>query len=140
MIAPQMPAGGLIGQAILHDESHGQRNDAMGVAGFGRSIFGRVRVEESVALGATVLRIDEIDVAGSTSDEVAQVVQHPGARPIAKARFPASRARETWIVATASDDLCFGKIFRARDALGGIWQILTGTRHSNALRGQLSSA
>ena len=37
VIAPQMPTGGLIGQAVLHDESHGQGNDAMGVVGFGQT-------------------------------------------------------------------------------------------------------
>ena len=45
VIAPQMPAGGLIGQAVLDDEAHGQGHDAMGVVGFGQRIVGHVRVE-----------------------------------------------------------------------------------------------
>jgi hypothetical protein len=55
MITPQVPTGGLIRQAILHDQTHGQGNDAVGVVGFGQRVFGRVGVEESVALGAAVL-------------------------------------------------------------------------------------
>jgi hypothetical protein len=74
VIAPQMPAGSLIGQAILDDESHGEGNDAMGIEGFGRSILGGVRIKESVALGTAVLRISEFDVTGSTSNEVAHVM------------------------------------------------------------------
>jgi hypothetical protein len=35
MIAPQVPTGGLIRQAVLDDETHGQRNDTMRVARFG---------------------------------------------------------------------------------------------------------
>jgi len=111
----------LIGQAILHDEPDSQRNDAVRVVRFGQGILRRVGVEEAVAFGAAVLGIDEFDVARSAGDEVAHVVQHADTRSISKARLAASRAREMGIVATASEDLCFGQIFRTRDALGGVW-------------------
>ena len=66
-----MPTGRLIGQAVLHDEAHGQGYDAVRVAGFGQTIFRGVRVKELVALGAAVLRIDQVDIAGLARNEVA---------------------------------------------------------------------
>jgi len=93
VIAPQMPAGGLIGQAILHNESHCHGDDTMSVEGFGQSVIGGVRVEEGVALRATVLRVNEFDVAGPTANQITQVMQHAGAGAISKARFATPRAR-----------------------------------------------
>ena len=80
----------------------------MGVMGLGQGIFGRVRVEESVAVGAAVLRVDEFDVAWPSSNEVAHVMQHTDSGPIAKAGFAAPWTRKTRVVATASDHLGFG--------------------------------
>jgi hypothetical protein len=79
-----------------------------------------------VALAAAVLRINQFDVTGSTSNEVAHVMQHAGSRPIAETRFPAARTREMWIVATPPNDLCLGQIFRACDPLRGVWQYWPG--------------
>jgi hypothetical protein len=112
----------------------------MGVVGFGQGVLRRVRVKEDLALGAVVLRVNEFNVAGPTSNEVSHVMQQAGAGPIAKARLAAPRAGEMWIVATTPDDLRLWQILRARNPLSWVWQILAATRHGNALLGQLSSA
>jgi len=75
MIAPQVPAGGLIGQAVLHDESHGQRNDAMRVMGLGQGVVGHVRVEILEALGTAMLGVNEVDVARPTGNQIADIVE-----------------------------------------------------------------
>jgi hypothetical protein len=64
----------LIGQAIFHDESHGQGHDAVRVVGFGQTIGGGVRVKELVTLGAAVLRIDQFDIAGLPRNKVAHIM------------------------------------------------------------------
>jgi hypothetical protein len=74
MVAPQVPTGRLIRQAILDHEPHGQRDDAMGVVGFGQSVVGGVGVEELLALGALMLRVDKVDVVRPTGHQVAEVV------------------------------------------------------------------
>jgi hypothetical protein len=135
-----MPTGRLIGQAVLHDEAHGQGYDAVRVAGFGQTIFRGVRVKELVALGAAVLRIDQVDIAGLARNEVAHVVEHAGAGPIAKARLAALRARQMVEVATAAHDLCLREINRGGDTCGRIGEILSWPRHGNALLGHASSA
>src|SRR5271156_5199543 len=75
LIAPQVPAGGLIRQAVLDDEAHGQGNDTMRVAGFGQCVFGRVRCEVSAAVGAVMLRVDQMEVTRSGGEQVANVVK-----------------------------------------------------------------
>ncbi len=68
------------------------------------------------------------------------VMQHAAAGAISETRLAAPRTGKMWIIATASNDLCGWQIFGTSDALGGIWRIQTGTRHGNALLGQMLSA
>jgi hypothetical protein len=69
-----MPAGGLIGQAVLDDESHRDGNDTVRVERLGQGILGRVRVKEPIASGAAMLRVDELEITRSARNEVAQVM------------------------------------------------------------------
>jgi hypothetical protein len=140
VIPPQMPTGGLIGQPVLHDEAHGQGHHAVCVAGFGQTVFRGVRVKELLTLGAAVLRIEQFNIAGLARNQVAHVVEHAGAGPIAKARLAALRARQMFEVATAPHDLRLRKIDRGRDTRGRISEILSGPRHGNSLLGLASSA
>ena len=45
MIAPEVPACSLIGQAVLDNQSHRQGDDAMRVVGLGHGVVGHVGVE-----------------------------------------------------------------------------------------------
>src|SRR5438552_18044485 len=87
MIAPQMPTCRLIRQAVLHDESHGQRNNAMGVVGLGQRVVGHVRVEILAAMGTAMLRVKDVDVARPPSNQVPNVVKDSFAGTVAKTRF-----------------------------------------------------
>ena len=87
-----------------------------------------------------MLRVDEMDVAGPTGNQVAQVMQDARDDAVSKARFAAARTGPMREVAAASNDLRLGQIFRVGDALGGVRQVLPGTRHGKALLGQVFSA
>ena len=137
MIAPQVPTGGLIGQAVLHDESHGQGDNAMGVMGFGQGVVGHVRVEVLATARTAMLRVDEVDVAGTTGNQIAHVMQDSFAWTTAKTGLATNGTRACAEVPTAMNDLGFGKIFGSRDAFRVIGQILTGARHSKTLLGQV---
>ena len=76
MIAPQMPTGGLIRQAIFNDEPDGQRDDAMGVMGFGQSIVGHVGVEVFATCAAVMLRVGDLNIPRPPKYEITNVVQH----------------------------------------------------------------
>src|SRR5215475_485909 len=140
VIPPQMPTGGLRGQTVLHDEAHGQGHHAVGVAGFGRTIFRGVRGKELLTLGAAGLRIEQCNIAGLAGNQVAHVVEHAGAGPLAKARLAALRARQMCEVATAAHALRRRQIDRGCDTRGRSREILSGPRHGNTLLGLASSA
>src|SRR5947209_6746384 len=105
MIAPEMPTGGLVGQAVLDDESHRQGHDAMRIAGSRQGVLGRVGVEEFLAAGATVLRILHMNVAGTAAHEVADVVQDARVHGLPKTRFATMWTRAVCEVAAAPNDL-----------------------------------
>ena len=140
MIAPEMPTGGLVGQAILDDEAHRQGNDAMGIAGSRQSVLGRVGVEELLAAGATVLRILQMNVAGTADNEVANVMQDARVHGLPKTRLATMWTRAVCEVAAPPNDLRWRQLSGISDALGGVRQILSRARHGNALVGQVSSA
>jgi hypothetical protein len=136
MIAPQVPARGLIGQAVFDDEAHGQGNDTMRVAAFGQRVCGHVRREVSAALGAVMLRVDKMEVTRSGGDQVPHVVKNTREDTVAWATFPASRTLLVFEVAAAPNDLGFRQILWAGDTLSGVGPVCTGTGHGKALLGQ----
>jgi hypothetical protein len=132
-----MPAGGLIGQAILHDEAHGQGNDAMGVMGLGQGVVGHVCVEVLPTTGATMLGVHKVDVTWPTGHQIANVMQNSFARSAAKTGLATKGTRAMHEVPCAANDRWSGKIFRSRDAFGGVGQILSGSGHGKVLLGQM---
>jgi hypothetical protein len=97
----------LIGQAVLDHEANGNGNNAMGIVSFGQSVVGGVRVEEFFALGALMLRVDEVNVVRPTGDQVAEVVQNARGCPVAETRFSTAWTGTLPKVAAALDDLGF---------------------------------
>src|SRR5262245_6794146 len=108
-----MPAGGLVGQAVLDDEAYGQGHHAVRVAGLGQGVFGRVRREVAVAPGAVVLRVDQVEVTRSAADQVPHVVQDAREGAVTRAALPALRTVPVPEVAAAVNDLGFGQILWA---------------------------
>src|SRR5262245_4553682 len=64
----------------------------MGVVPLGRGQVGRVGVEVLAASAAVMLGVGEVDVPRTPGDQIADVVQHAEARPIAVAGFATLRA------------------------------------------------
>ena len=112
----------------------------MGVAGFGQTVFRGVRVKELLTRGAAMLRIEQFNISGRARHQVAHVVQHARAGPIAKARLAALRTRQMFEVATASYDLRLREIFGVGNPRSGVGYILSWTRHGNTLLGLASLA
>src|SRR5262245_36632610 len=107
---------------------------------FGRRQIADIGIEVLAALGAMMLRIGEYNVAWSTRDQVADIVQRASERLVAVAAFTTARTRPMLEVTTLLDDLWLGKILRPCDPFRGIWPILTGTRHGLALLGLANQA
>jgi hypothetical protein len=140
VITPQVPAGRLIGQAILHDQAHGQRNDTMGVMGFGQSIVGHVGVEVFATGGAVMLGVGDMNIPRPPQYEIPNIMQHPLPCSIPIARSAAPGTRPMVEVATSGNDFRLGQIFRLGDTLHGVRKVLSGTEHRAALLGQVFPA
>jgi hypothetical protein len=80
----------------------------MRVVGFGQSVNRGVRVEKLVTLGATMLRIREMDVAGPTGNQVTKIMQDAGVNGLSKTAFATTWTKAMFEVATASNDLGLG--------------------------------
>jgi hypothetical protein len=108
VIAPQVPTGGLIGQALLHDQSHRQGHDAMGVVDLGQRVVRRVDIEELGAAGTAMLRVREMDLTGPTGNEIPDIVQHAREHGVSKAWRVTAGTRPTLEIAAPPNDLRCG--------------------------------
>src|SRR5262245_4475842 len=105
MVAPEMPTGGLIGEAVLHHQPDGQGHDPVSVAGLGRGQVGQVGREVVAAPSAMMLRVGEPDLAGPAPHRVAEIMQGAGKGPVPGAGLAASRTGPMLVISTASDEL-----------------------------------
>jgi hypothetical protein len=135
VVAPKVPTGGLIRQAILHDDAYGQGNDAMRVVSLGQGVVGHVCVEILAATSAMMLRVGKVDVAGATGHQIPDVMQDASEHSVSSATLAASRTRPMFVIVTALNDPCSRQILWIRNAFGAIWKIASWSRHSNALLG-----
>jgi hypothetical protein len=136
MITPEMPTGGVVGQAVLNHEADRHGHDAMGIVSLGSGQIGHVGIEILAALTALVLRVGEMDFPRTTVDKVAEIVQFSGEDLASTAAFVATRTRPMREVSAAFDDLWFGKILRISDSFRGISQIFAGAKHDKVLLDQ----
>src|SRR5512135_3578657 len=118
VVAPQGPAGGAVGQAVLDDQPDGGVDDAAGVVTAGVGHVGHVGVEVPAAPGAIVPGVEHDEVAGPSGEGVAEVVEGAAAPTIAVGAVAAARARPAAVVATAKADVGLGQVADPGDAFG----------------------
>ena len=135
MVAPQMPTGRLVRQAVLHHQADGQRHDAVGVVGFRLSQVGHIGVEVFIALRAMVDRIGDVNFVRTIGGQIAQIVQLSRCFSIPIGTVPTAGARLTLVIPTALEDFRLWQVFDARDAFRGIGQIFAWSWHGMTLRG-----
>jgi hypothetical protein len=135
MVSPEMPTGGAVGEAVLHDQAHRQADNAMGVVGLRNCQVGHIGVEKLATLAAVVLRVGEVNIAGASGKEISQLMERALVRAAsASATLAATRTGSALVDATASHDLGLGQIFHPRDAFRSIRYVLTWSRHEYVLR------
>src|SRR5690349_20035029 len=127
MVAPEVPGGGAVGQAVFHHQPDGQGDDAAGVVAAGRGQVGHVGVKVAVAGGAVVLGVDDPQAARPVAEEAAEVVQGAAAAAVSEAGAAAARARPAAGVAGTSREKGLGEVFDTGDPLGAVGDILSGS-------------
>jgi hypothetical protein len=75
VVAPPVPAGGLVGQAVLGHQADGQPLDAAGVQALGQSQVGQIDAEVATAAGAAMPGVADDKIDGAAGAGVAQVVR-----------------------------------------------------------------
>jgi hypothetical protein len=102
----------------------------------GEGQIGRVGVEIMAAVRAVMLRIDEVDIAGTPG---LQVAQETFGAPQSIGSSAATRASAPFIVAAADDDFGLGQVFDTSDALCHVGKVFTRSGHGNILQVMLCS-
>jgi hypothetical protein len=135
-----MPTGGLVGQAVFDHQAHRQSHNAVGIVALGQGHVRHVRVEVHVAFGAMMDGVRKMDFVRAARDQVPQVVQHPLRSAVPIGTVSALRARLPSKIPAAFDDLRLGQVLHAGDALGGIGQVFSWSRHGMTLLGNARKA
>jgi hypothetical protein len=133
MIPPEAPAGGLIRQAILDDQSDGRLDDPPGVVTARSGQIGHVGVEVLAAPGAEVLGIAQAKIDRPPRGAIPQVMEGPRDLTVAVGAVAASGAGTAAVVAAASEDLGLGEVVDAGDAFGGVGAIVSGSWQGDVL-------
>jgi len=74
VIAPQVPAGRAVGQAIFDHQTNRQLDDSMGVMTAARRHIAQIDVEVLAAPRAVVRRVGHQQINGATATQITQVV------------------------------------------------------------------
>lgn len=88
VVAPEVPRGRAVRQAVLHDQSDGHRADPMAVMAAGGGQVGGRGNEAMVTCRATVLGVPDGQVKRATRREIAEVVQDAASTPLRYAAWP----------------------------------------------------
>jgi hypothetical protein len=129
MIAPQMPGGRAVGQAIFDDQAHRKMHDATRIVTVGVSQVSQVRIEILAAAWTTMLGILNQQVDGMVAAEIAQVVQAALTHAVAICRVPAERARLATKITRTPHDFWRWQILNTSDSFSHIRQVVTRTGH-----------
>src|SRR5919108_3909670 len=136
VVAPEVPAGGTVGQASLDHEPYGEVYHAVGVLTAGWCQIGEVRAKVLATLRTEVLRIGDHKIPRTPQVEIPQVVQCPLVLLVAIGLVPTTRTRLPEVVATVGDDLGLGQVCGCGDPGAWVGSALTWTAHRVALLAQ----
>jgi hypothetical protein len=128
VIAPQVPTGNLVGQAIFGDETDGPLLDSTGVPAVRQSQVGNVTGEAATA-EAAMAREGDNQVNGTVGPSITEVMEGAATDAVATGAMATARAGSRRPVTTAPLDARLGEVFNAGDALGNIRDVFPWTRH-----------
>jgi hypothetical protein len=129
VVAPQVPTGGLVGQAIFGDETDGPLLDTAGIAAVRQSQVGNITGEAAATVEAAMAREGDNQVNGAVGPGIPEVVEGTRAHGKAAGAVATARTRSCRPVATAPFDTRLGQVFDTGDALRDIRDVLTWTTH-----------
>src|SRR5262245_39757872 len=136
VVAPEVPAGGTVRQAILDHEPHGEVHHAVGVLTAGWCQIGEVRAKVLATLRTVMLGIGHQQILRTPHVEIPHIMERPMRRLVPIGRVPTTRARSPDVVATVGDDLGLWQVCGCGDPGAWVGSVLPWTEHRVALLAQ----
>src|SRR6266446_847934 len=129
VVAPEVPTGSLVGQAIFGDKTDGPLLDTTGVLAVGQSQVGDVNGEATATAEAAMAGERDNQINGVIGPSITEVMQGTGAHGIAAGTVATAWAGPRWPVTTARFKARLGQVFDTSNALGDIRDIFPWTNH-----------
>src|SRR3984885_2324992 len=124
MVAPEVPGGGSVGQAVLDDEADGQPLNAAGVVAPGQGEVAQVGGKATAAGSAAVSGEGNEQVDRPPSAWVAQIMQGAPVVGVTAGTLTAARAGPGAERAAVAFNTRLGEVFDLGDSLGGVGDVL----------------
>jgi hypothetical protein len=131
VVTPQMPTGGLIGQAVFDHQANRHALDAAGVQALGQGQVGEIDAETATAVGATMLGVGDHKIDRVARVGVAQVVQRARGDGVAAGAAATEPATARSVIAAATFDPRLGKIFDPGNAFSDSGDVFAWTSHNS---------
>jgi hypothetical protein len=129
MVAPEVPTGVAVGQAIFGDQTDGSLLEPTGVETIRQGQVGEVTGEAMATAEAAMAGECDKQIDGTVGPCITEVMEGTGTHSVAASAVATARAGACWPVATVPLDAWLGEVFDTSDALGDIGYVLTGTTH-----------
>lgn len=129
VIAPQMPAGRAIGQAIFDHQTHRHVDDTMGVMTAGWRHIGEVDVAILLASGTVVRGVRHQQVNRAPRGEIAEVVQRPLSGFMASGELGTSWTGRAQLVTAVGHTVRCWEVLDVHNPLRGVWHVYTRSKH-----------
>src|ERR671937_2846068 len=136
VVAPEVPAGGTVRQAVLDHKPHGEVHHAVGVLTAGWCQIGEVGTKVLVTLRTVMLGIGHQQIPRTPYVEIPQIMERPMRLLVPIGRVTTTRTRLPEVVATVGDDLGLWQVCGCGDPGAGVGAVLTWTEHRVALLAQ----
>jgi hypothetical protein len=129
VVAPEVPTGSLVGQAIFGDETDGPLLDTTSVPAVKQRQVGDITGEAATTAEAAMAGKSDDQVNGAVGPGIPEVMEGTGADGIATGAVATARAGSRRPVAAAPLDARLREVFDTGDAFGDIRDIFPRAGH-----------
>jgi len=129
VIAPEVPTGGSVGQAIFDHHPHRQGKHAVRVMAPGGSEVGEIDVAILLARRARMRRVRHQEGNGATGGYIAEIVQGPLVGGGARGALATARAGRLLVVTMIQSPLRCWEVLDIDHPLGRVWHVFARSKH-----------
>jgi hypothetical protein len=129
VVAPEVPAGGLVGQAVFGDQADSPLLDTARVLTVRQSQVGNITGEAAATAGAAMAGEGDDQIDGAIGPGISEVMEGTASDGIAAGAMATARAGARRPIAAAPLEAGLGQVFGPSGTLGDIRNILPWTSH-----------